>query len=66
MGLWYNSGGKEVIKMNDKEVALELTKIILSDGDVQKDMKQGSWKLSVTNLYKEVLAELANGEAPMA
>ncbi len=52
--------------MNDKEVALELTKIILSDGDVQKDMKQGSWKLSVTNLYKEVLAEIANGEAPMA
>ena len=52
--------------MDDKEVAIELTKIILSDGDLQKDMKQGSWKLSVTNLYKEVLAEISNGEAPVA
>ena len=58
--------GKEVIRMDDKEVAVELTKLILSDETYRNDALQGSWKLAVTNLYKEVLAELSNGEAPMA
>ena len=52
--------------MDENEVAVELTKVILSDGEFRKEISQGSWKLAVTNLYKEVLAELSNGEAPMA
>ena len=52
--------------MDDKEVAVELTKLILSDEKFRNDALQGSRKFAVTNLYKEVLAELSNGVAPMA
>lgn len=52
--------------MDDKEVAVELTKLILSDETYRNDALQGSWKLAVTNLYKSVLAEISNDEAQMA